>query len=337
MVARKVSITDVAKAAGVSIATVDRVLNNRGGVRTDKEDRVLAAARALGIDRALDRTPSRTLRVAVLIQPPTNPFHASLREGIDLASRMYATLNIKFFVKHIDPTKVEAIASLVHALGPYDGLIITSPDDERIREAISKISLKIPVVTLVDDVGGSGRSAHIGPDNRQCGRVAGDLMGLFLGNEGGQVLIIAGSKAITGHREREAGFREVISERYPLCSVYAVLETGEDQDNAGRIVELAFFKNRGIKGIYHFSSGALSIVNALQQMGNLERTVVITHELTSNRRMLLRARKLRAVIDQKPLLEARLAVETMAKLLGRLAGQASSISTDIQIFLTENA
>lgn len=58
MVARKVSITDVAKVAGVSTATVDRVLNNRGGVRADKEDLVLATARALGIDRALDRTPS---------------------------------------------------------------------------------------------------------------------------------------------------------------------------------------------------------------------------------------------------------------------------------------
>jgi LacI family transcriptional regulator len=36
-------------------------------------------------------------------------------------------------------------------------------------------------------------------------------------------------------------------------------------------------------------------------------------------------------------LEARLAVETIAKLLGRMPGEAVSISTDIQIFLAENA
>ncbi|MDH7809961.1 MULTISPECIES: LacI family DNA-binding transcriptional regulator [unclassified Rhizobium] len=122
MVARKVSITDVAKAAGVSTATVDRVLNNRGGVCADKEDLVLATARALGIDRALDRTPSRALRVAVLMQPPVNPFHAALREGIDLAGRMYTALNVQFFVRHIDPRKPEAIAAAVRDCRSYDGL-----------------------------------------------------------------------------------------------------------------------------------------------------------------------------------------------------------------------
>lgn len=337
MTARKISISDVAKAAGVSTATVDRVLNNRGGVRTDKEDRVLATARALGIDRALDRTPSRALRVAVLIQPPVNPFHASLREGIDLASRMYATLNVQFFVHHIDPRKPAAIAAAVRDCRSYDGLVITSPDDIRVREAVAFLSRNVPVVTLATDLTYCGRAAYVGPNDRQAGRVAGDLMGLFLGRQGGRVVVVAGSRDITGHREREAGFRDIMTERYPECSLAVVLETGENQEEAGRVVEIAFRDDPGLRGIYHLSAGALPIVSALQRLGRTDNTVVITHELTPNRRMLLKSRKINAVIDQRPLLEARLAVETIAKLLGRMPGEAVSISTDIQIFLAENA
>jgi LacI family transcriptional regulator len=81
----------------------------------------------------------------------------------------------------------------------------------------------------------------------------------------------------------------------------------------------------------------MPVVSALQRLGRIENTVVVTHELTPNRRMLLKSRKINAVIDQRPFLEARLAVETVAKLLGRLPGEAVSIATDIQIFLAENA
>ena len=55
----KVSITDVARAAGVSTATVDRVLNLRGGVRPDKEERIIETARALVLDRALSHRGPR--------------------------------------------------------------------------------------------------------------------------------------------------------------------------------------------------------------------------------------------------------------------------------------
>lgn len=337
MVTRKVNITDVARQAGVSTATADRVLNNRGGVRTDKEDRVLAAARALGIDRALDRTPSRALRVAVLIQPPVNPFHASLREGIDLASRIYATLNVKFFVKHIDPRNPSAIAAAVAGSRAYDGLIITSPDDIRIRKAVALLSNDVPVVTLATDLTDCGRAAYVGPDDRQAGRVAGELMGLFLGPVGGKIAVIAGSRDITGHREREAGFRSVLTERYQNCSIATVVETGEDQGEAGRVVELAFRSCPELRAIYHLSAGTMPIVSALQRLRRIDDTVVITHELTPNRRMLLKSRMINAVIDQRPLMEARLAVETIARLLGRLPGEGVSVKTDIQIFLAENA
>ncbi|CAH0275096.1 hypothetical protein SRABI05_03621 [Agrobacterium fabrum] len=103
------------------------------------------------------------------------------------------------------------------------------------------------------------------------------------------------------------------------------------------MVEIAFRDDPGLRGIYHLSAGAVPIVSTLQRLGRIDDTVVITHELTPDRRMLLKSRKINAVIDQKPLLEARLAVETISKLLGRLPGDGLSIATDIQIFLSENA
>lgn len=335
-VTRKVAISDVARVAGVSTATVDRVLNRRGGVRAEKEDLVLAAARNLGIDRALERSPTRILRIAVLIQSPRNPFHALLREGMDIAARLYAELNLKVFVQHTDPRRPAATAAAIRACADYNALIVCSPDDLLVREAVAIVSRRIPVVTLASDLSGCNRAAYVGPDDYQAGRVAGDLMGLFLRPKGGRVLMVAGSREMSGHRQREAGFRAIITERHPYCSLASVIETGEDGEEAGRGVGIAFRDDPGLMGIYHLSAGAVPIVQALSRLGRTEDTVVITHELTPNRRELLRQRRISAVIDQKPVLEARLALETVARLLGRLSGVGESISTDIQVYLPES-
>lgn len=335
---RKIGLNDVAQAAGVSTATVDRVLNGRGGVRADKEERILAAAKALGIDRALSLRPARTLRIGLLLQPPKNPFHAALREGFDRAARMYGALNIQLMVQHLDPRAPAATAARIAELaGRRDGLIICAAEHPALDAALQGFAARAPVLTVATDMAASGRAAYVGPDDLQAGRVAGELMGLFLRPAGGRVLMLRGLRENAGQRAREQGFRAVCAERFPSVALTLVLETGEDPEEAGRLVEVAFRQNPGLAGIYHSSAGAPFVVAALERLGRAADTVIISHELTPNRQALLRARKLSAVIDQKPHLEARLAVETMARLLGRLPGEAGSQTTGIQIFLAENA
>lgn len=335
--ARKVGMTDVAEAAGVSVATVDRVLNGRGGVRLEKEMKILQAARTLGIDRALRHRPARTLRIAVLIQPPKNPFHAALQEGIALAARLHDDLNMQFLIRHIGAAEAEVTAASVRALDRMcDGLIICSEEEPRICAAVRDLAARVPVVTLATDLADSGRAAYVGPDDHRAGRVAGDLMARLLGREGGRVVMMAGFLGISGQRIREAGFRAVLTDHHPSCRLVTVIETGEDHAAAGRLAEVAFRNDPDLRGIYHTSVGALPIVETLERLGR-RGVEIITHELTPNRRMLLRQRRISAVIDQKPLLEARLAVQTMARLHGRLPGEPGSISSDIQIFMPENA
>lgn len=334
---RKPTLGDVARLAGLSAATVDRVINNRGGVDTAKEERVLRAARELGLDRRLDYTHRQIRRITVMIQPPENPFHAELRAGIETARRLVSALNIQIAVTHIHIERPHETARKIAALpGRSDGLIIAERDSPEIAAALMQIRAQVPVITIVTDIAGSGRLAYIGPDDERSGRIAADLMGLFMAPRGGDVLVLAGDFRLAGQRARARGFESLLAARHPGCRIASTVETGESFDIAASRVRETLSANPAIRGIYNMSLGAVGIVDAIDRLGRQGDIHVITHELTPNRRRLLRQRRLHAVLDQDPHLEARLAVEAMARQFGRLEGAVASTHTAVQIFMPES-
>ena len=335
--ARKTTARDVASAAGVSASTVDRVLNGRGGVDPDKERRVIEWARKLKLDRSLDQRMARTLRIAALIQPPQNPFHAAIQASLEAANRVYADLNMQFRVFHFDPNHPKRTACMIAELsGAHDGLIVCCPQSEEIAAALRRFGEHKPVMTLATDIRDSGRLAYVGPDNRKAGRVAGDLMGRFLRPEGGDVIMIAGLLSMIGHEEREAGFRSVLRERYPECRVLEVLESQEQSERAGDLVFDALKRNPSVRGIYNASAGARTVVDAMRATGRQNEIVFITHELTEDRRVLLRDGLIDAIIDQNPEFEVRTAIEAMAQHFGRIEAATMSTITPIYIHMIEN-
>lgn len=334
----KPTARDLAVAAGVSLSTVDRVLNNRGGVAEDKERRVLDCARRLGIDRTLNQRPARTLRIAVLLQAPDNPFHAAVQANFEAANRDFPHYNLQFRIHHIDPARPAMTVDLVNALSATsDGLVVVSPQNDAVAAALRAFGRGgKPVMTFATDIRDAGRYAYVGPDNRKAGRVAGDLMGRLLGRDGGDVVVISGMLSMIGHEEREMGFRAVLRERYPRCRVADVLESMERGERAGDLVFAALKSNPRIRGIYNASAGAQPVVDAMKALGKRDAVVFITHELTEDRRRLLREGMIDAIIDQDPALEVRTAVEALAARFGRRDGPPASLVTPIHIHMIEN-
>ena len=335
----KPTALDVARAAGVSLSTVDRVLNGRGGVGPEKERRVLDCARRLRLDRALDQRAARTLRIAVLLQPRDNPFHAALQAAFEAANRIYRRYNLQFGITHIDPGDPRRTARLIAELaGRNDGLAICSAHHGEIALALAAVcGAGKPVITLATDIRSGGGHTYVGPDNWKAGRVAGDLMGRLLGDNGGDVVMIAGMLSMIGHAERETGFRSVLRERYPRCRVRDVLQSQERGERAGDLVFRALKSNPEIRGVYNATAGAQPVVDAIRALGRAGQVVFITHELTEERRRLLREGFIDAIIDQDPELEVRTAVEVLAEHFGRLETPPGSTVTPVHIHMIENS
>ena len=332
---RKVTAQDVARAAGVSISTVDRVLNNRGGVDHAKEVAVLAAARRLRLDRALDLRAARTLRVAVFIQSPDNPFHAALKQAVDAQNGGSDPWNIQLRVFHVAPDLTPAQIACIDTVGTdHDALIVCVPHDDALARVLSRLmAVGRPVVALATDLRCPGIH-YIGPDNRQAGRLAGDLMGRLIGPAGGEIVAIAGHLSMIGHAERLAGFQQVLAERHPSCVIVRQSESFDLADRAADIAWQALRDRPGIRGIYNIAVGALLVAQAVARHGR--DLVLITHELTPDRRELLRAATLDAVIDQDPALEIQTAVHLIAHLHGRSATPPPEGPTPLRVFLREN-
>lgn len=331
----KTTFADVAAAAGVSVGTVDRVINARGSVRAETEELVLRRARELRLDRALELRPTRMLRLGILLLNRTDPFLEGLVNGFQKSASDYAYLNLQtklYLYEKLDRSLIaEKILSIGHAC---DGLVVNVFDDPLIRSCLDKVAAKKPVFTLVSDVPCAGRIAYIGANGHTEGRVAGELMGRFLGPRGGQILLISGPRSFHGHEHREAGFRSILRERFPNCIVAGALETHEDNEVASLLTRSALTQSPGIVGIYNTSVGSQEIASVLAELGREHSTTFIAHELTEANRRLLQNDVLDAVIDQDPVSEARIAVQRFLAFHGRV--DFGRMETPFRIYLKEN-
>ncbi|WP_194288248.1 LacI family DNA-binding transcriptional regulator [Agrobacterium tumefaciens] len=333
-IGKKASFADVAIAAGVSVGTVDRVINGRGNVKPETEQRVLKCARDLRLDRMLNLRPTRILKLGVLLQNRSNPFYKELVDALKRCASDYSYLNFQvafYFYERLDHRDV--VQKIHMASAGCDGVLVDVFDHPLIRDILQRLATSLPVFTLASDLPGIGSISFIGVDARSEGRVAGELMGRFLGAAGGDVLLISGLQSFHCHEQREMGFRSVLRDRFPQCTFARPVESQEDEVSTELLVKTALSENKNIVGIYNISVGSKAIAEHLNSTGK-RNVLLISHELTQENRALLKDGLVDAIIDQDPESEARAAVQRFLAHYGRYDGEPGR--PEFRIFLQEN-
>ena len=337
---RRATVHDVAEAAGVSLATVDRVLNGRPGVRQATVDRVEAAIATIGFQRDLNASlmaRARELRLVFIIPDGANDFMASLaaaierRAGPALADRMHIAL------QRVPALDAAALATSLDALTPgtADCAVIVASEEPGVLTAVDSAARRgIAVLTLVSDLPGTQRRGFIGIDNLAAGRTAASLFGRFL-PQGGSVAVIAGALQLHDHRDRLAGFRAGLEGEFPDVVVLGPYEGHDDPAQTAAIVTRLLADHPDLSGIYNLGAGNAGLVTALEA-GDKKHLRVIAHELTQPTRRGLLAGVIDVVLDQNPEGEIRAAIAAARQLALRGIGTPVIEPIEIGIFLRDN-
>lgn len=207
---RRPTIYDVASAAGVSLATVSRVMNASAPVRADTRQRVLQAAGRLGfrpslVASSLSRRRSQTL--GLVVPDIANPFFAELARAVEKTA---ASLGYAVFVCNTDEhPSVEAQAVDALTRRGVDGLILCTGNP--VTFALAQ-GAGVPALSVARDLPeGMGMAGHdaIVLNDRFGGRLAARYL-LRLGHR--RIGFVGESHKIPSSEERRRGYVDAMRE-----------------------------------------------------------------------------------------------------------------------------
>ncbi len=325
-------MSDVAEMANVSLATVDRVLNRRKGVRSRTVERVLRAALDLGyMDAAeLERLQHpRPPNIAFLIPMGGNPYFRLLGEKLKEIAQTTSRDQTQVRCFFIESFNAAALAAAVrHHAKWADGIAFMAIDHPLVREAVEELGAAgCRIVTIVSDLQHPAREAYIGLDNQTAGRTAAYLLGRFCRSDTGSVALVAGSRNYRAHAEREMGFLGLLEEEYPNLRIVGIREGRDDRDQNYRHTISLLEQNPDLVGIYNVGGSSDGIARALREKEKSEEVVFIGHGLTPDTRRLLIEGSMDAVINSDP--DA--IIEAVLRLLGKPRDENAAGPTSVKM------
>ncbi len=335
------TVHDIAAEAGVSLATVDRVLNARAGVRQQTVDKVEAAVRRLGYMRdvsAANLAKKRIYPLTFVIPEGPNSFMRGLEAEIRSAMERSGAERTAIAIETVPPFDAAAIVQVLDGIDPahVTGVALVATDTAEVSAAVDRLSEKgVHVATLVSDLPGSQRTHFCGIDNLAAGRTAAGLIGRFCSGHIGKVLVVAGSLSLSDHADRASGFASVLGSEFPSLEIVGPVETNDEASNVRNCVTAALEADPDIVAIYNVGAGNRGLLEALPPRGS-RKLAVVAHEVTETSRQGLAEGQLDAVINQDCGHEVRSVIRVLKARADGLIPLNAQERIRIDVFLKDN-
>lgn len=290
---RRPTTADLAREAGVSVATVDRVLNGRLKVREETALKVHEAARRIGYhganairSRILADLPE--LHFGIILQKERHAFYRNFATEIEDWIRTHTRHRLRATIRFAETTLPGELAELLAAMaGKVQAVAATGLDHHEVTAAVTNLRARgIPTFSLLSDYAQGVRESYVGTNNLKVGRAVGWMMAR-LSRRPGKIGIFIGGHRFHGHELRETGLRSALRQygpQFELLDPQINLETRQLTHEATlEMIE----KHPDLVGIYCAGGGMEGAIAAVREARPPGEITLVVNELTDETRQAL--------------------------------------------------
>lgn len=306
--AKRIGVKDIAAKAGVSIGTVDRVLHNRGEVKKETKEKVLAIVDELGYEPnvfAKSLSSKKTTRIAIIIPDSrdNNPYWEKPAAGIKKATEELLQYNVEVLFEFFDASDEDSFKKVLESVTSLN------PDGVVLNPVFKSVSLnylsifkqkKIPYVFIDVNIKGVNKLGYFGQDAEQSGVVAAKLMRSYLFNTASVLVVkLSKNKVFSQHiNSRVIGFQKCYTS--DEAKNITVLEIDLNRtDEPQKSLTAVFSGKNAFDGIFVPNTRVYKVAEFLER-DSRSKPVLIGYDLIDQNIGQLEKGNINVLISQKP-------------------------------------
>lgn len=279
------TIRDLADAASVSVATVNRVLAGAANVRAPTRILVQEAAErigfyGLGAIQARVAASRPKYRFGVLLLQPHRPFYQNIAAALRRAAMQTTGSEIELRIEFLEDLSPQNTAERAQKLADScQAICIVSAVHPLVTEAVTQIQARgVQVFALVAQLSATGEVPYIGLDNWKVGRTAAWTFANVC-KAPGKIGILMGNPRYRNQEMNEAGFRSYFREHAPGFTLLEPISTHEASAIAQEMTEKLIADHPDLVGLYVSGGGISGALAALRGHGLAGRIVTVGYDL----------------------------------------------------------
>lgn len=337
------TLREIAKLAGVSRGTVDRVIHGRGRVDKTVEKRILALMEQMGYK---PNTVSRNLviqkqhlKLGLICRTDINGFWEELLTGVDAIASELAEYNVtvlrRYFNLFIPEEQIALIDELEHA--GISGLVIVPLNDDRVRDRLRKLQAKgITVLIINSELEGFEPFCYIGSDYSKAGRTAAGLLHILAARQHTHLMILTGRQYMLSHMQRIQGFTDELARLKTPHTLIGQFDITSDPNFAYETM-VALFKRYPETNAVYTVAGNGSVCRVIQDLDLTEKIIHISFDLTPSTRQKLMDGNLTVCIGQEAYRQGYQPLKILFNYLAYgINPESRQILTHNEIFIRQN-
>lgn len=304
------TISEIAKQAGVSVGTVDRVIHDRGRVSTETRKRVLSIITEMNYKPnviARNLSLKKTYTFAVLMPLPEQDGRywelpaSGMRRALDEIKMYNVEARYLFYDKYSEQSFDRACTKAKVDMDTLDGIVLAPVLSHASEKFIQALPEKMPFVFIDSYIPCQSCLSYIGQESYQSGVLAAKLMQLKLSS--GHVAAFRVLPEDYHIEDRVRGFRSVLDQSQTIeVSVYDTDRQQDSQvfhDMTVRILQ----EIPDIAGLFVPSACTHQVADYLCEVNRQKDTVLIGYDLVEENRKHLKSGAIDFLISQRPAMQ----------------------------------